>query len=173
MPPHNVLCDQNEVDMEIVLSAMAYHPTLQQTSNYLLTEHGMQVSVAKLGVLQNKHWERYEKVRAQLAGRIETGRAHDMLGVAGLCTEVEQAAIVRTSEMLAEDRIQDPSKVARDLADVKAKNIDKKLALESRPSQIVETRNTDEIIRALEGMNVVKRVEITQGEAEATNGDAS
>lgn len=164
MAPHNVLCEQNELDMEIVLSAMAFHPTLQQASDYLFQEHGMQVSEAKLGVLQNKHRERYEKIRTAYASRIETGRAHDMLGVAGLCTEVERAAVTRAGEMLAEGRVHDPSKVARDLADVKAKNIDKKLALESRPSQIVENRNTSEIIRALEGMGVVQTVDATVAE---------
>ena len=55
------------------------------------------------------------------------------------------------------------SKIARDLADVQSKAVDKKLSLEGRPSQITEVRDVADIVRALEAKKVITQIEVESG----------
>lgn len=159
------LSEKNEVHLELALGAIAAMPTLQKASEHLENVHGISVSEEKLAVMREKYHGEYEKLREQLAPAIEASLTNDSLGIARRATEVEALAISRTEEMLAEGRARDPSRIARDLADVKAKNIDKRLALQGRPTQIVETRDAVEIIRQLEAMGVAKTDDPTDTQA--------
>jgi hypothetical protein len=163
-PSKNFVDEANEVNTELALSAIATCPTMAHASTLLKERHGVTCTPAKLRVVASHHPEELDKLRERIAPKIEAATANNMLSNAWEATEVENLAIERAREMLEEDRIADPSKVARDLADVKAKNIDKRLALQGRPTQISEHRNSEEIIRALEGMGVARRVEIGQAD---------
>jgi hypothetical protein len=145
-----------DMEMTLMFTAAAMLPTLAQASAYLKDEHNLRISVGKIEVLKRRFPEWEEKVRAQLAPRIEARAANDMLDIATLCGQVEREAVLLTYQFLDEGKIADPSKAARDLADVKAKNIDKRLALQGRPTSIVEMRKPDEILRALEGLGIFK-----------------
>lgn len=63
-------------------------------------------------------------------------------------------AIKAARYQLANGDCADPGKTARDLADVQAKSVDKKLALESRPSRITANRSVKEILNQLQAMKV-------------------
>ena len=158
MPKNNGkgVWEGSDVEMNLMFTAIAMLPTLAQASEYLHDEHNLHCSVAKMEVLRRKFPEMEERVRAQLAPQLEARAANDMLDVAMLCGDVEREAIIVTYALLAEGKVQDPSKVARDLADVKAKNIDKRLSLQGRPTSIIETRRPEEIIRALEALNIFR-----------------
>jgi hypothetical protein len=65
-------------------------------------------------------------------------------------------AVKRTLELLAEGRVQDPSRVARDLADVQAKAIDKSRLLQDKPTAIVAKPKMAEIISGLESLGVIE-----------------
>lgn len=157
--PRPFVSGSNELNLELALSALATCPTMAHAST-LLKGQGVICTPAKLRVLASQHSEELDKLRERVAPKIEAAVANNMLSNAWEATEVENLAIERAREMLEEGRIADPSKVARDLADVKAKNVDKRLALQGRPTQISEHRNTDEIVRALEGMGIAQRVSV-------------
>ena len=75
-------------------------------------------------------------------------------------------AIQRTEERLRRNIEADPSRVLRDLSQVRTQAIDKRLALEGRPTQIIEKRSPDEILAKLEALGVVRQVDV-----EATSED--
>ncbi len=160
------LSEKNEVDVELALAAIAAHPTFEQASEYLKDAEGMTVSAAKLEVHARKDKEKLESLREQLAPRIEAIRANDMLDNAGLATELERMCMERLQSQLEFNEVRDPARVARDLADLKAKNVDKRLAVQGRPTQIVETRKVGEIVKALEGLGVAKQIDATVVEDE-------
>ena len=161
-PTQHTVSDGNEINTEMALSAIATCPTMAHAST-LLKGQGITCTPAKLRVMASLHSEELDKLRERVAPKIEAAAANNMLSTVWEASEVQNLAIERAKEMLEEGRIADPSKVARDLADVMAKNVDKRLALQGRPTQISEHRNSDEIIRALEGMGIAERVEITAG----------
>jgi predicted transcriptional regulator len=134
---------------------MAAYPTLEIAVEQLKEQHGITTTARALEVFKSHHLEEYEKLRNQLAPLREQSFANDMLDVASMATQVEQAAIAKTMELLEAGRIADPSKVARDLADVKAKNTDKRLAIQGRPTSIIAKRSVEDIWDQLEDMGVV------------------
>lgn len=158
------LSEQNDVDMELALGVMAACPTLEEASERL-AEQGMTVSAAKLEVMGRRFPERYEAARRQIAPQLEGLATGQMLDVTRLALAAQQTAISRTMERLKDGQCADPSKVARDLADVMAKNVDKRLALEGRPTQITENRDIGEIINSLVAMKVASRVDATVTDA--------
>lgn len=152
------LSEKNQVDVDLALATMAACSTLEEASKHLKKEHGLTINPKKLEVFKRMHLEEYEKLRNELAPLREQTFANDMLDVASMATQVEQAAVARTMTLLGEGRIADPSKVARDLADVKAKNTDKRLAIQGRPTSIVEKRSVEDIWGQLEKMGVVETI---------------
>lgn len=123
------------------------------TAGYEVTEAAMAT------VARNKSTEVAE-TRQQLAPKLEKLLTADLLDESMRATQVIGMAIQRTEERLVANMVADPSKVARDLAQVRTQGIDKRLALEGRPTSITESRSPDEIVRALEGMGVAKQVAI-------------
>ena len=116
--------------------------------------------------------EPYLKRREQLAPRfVEAKLAEDLLQEAGSATEAIAFAVEQTYERLAKGEIADPARAARDLSQIETQAVDKRLALQGRPTQISEHRSPDEIVRALEGMGVVKKVD-AEGTAIEETADA-
>ncbi len=155
---------KNETHEKVALAAIAAHPTLPQACAYLKDVHGIVCSPKNLEEKSRMYREDLEQLREQLAPRVEAVRANDMLDNAGLATELERLCMEKLQIQLEQGRVKDPARVARDLADLKAKNVDKRLAVQGRPTQIVETRKVGEIVKALEGLGVAKQIEVTTGE---------
>lgn len=149
------LSEKVDLDVEKAITAIAAYRTLDEAVDYLASE-GITTTEAKLKVWQDTMYaDRVRKRREQIAPLIEEKLASDLLGNATLASDVTALAIQKTRELLEENKIADPSRVARDLSQVGTQAVDKRLALQGRPSQIVEHRDVSEIIRALEGMKVV------------------
>jgi hypothetical protein len=152
------LSEKNELHHELALTAIAAFPTLEEAAEYMWENHEIRVSVAKLEVYRDGRFkEDYLKHRDEFAAKFEKDLANNLLDTAARATAVTQLAVAQTAEMLAQGKIKDPSKVARDLSQVATQAIDKRLALQGRPTHVVETRNTEEILRKLEAMGVAKR----------------
>lgn len=155
------LSTRDDLAVERALAAMVAYPDLAQASSYL-EEQGYQANVDTLRTMRDVQFrDRFEKVRESLAPRIEASLANDFLDNARMASEVERLAVERTRQLLGEGKIADPSRVARDLSQVKTQSVDKRLALQGRPTQITEHRDPREIIRALEAMKVVQTVDAT------------
>ncbi len=161
MPPPKFLSRQNESGEQLALAAIAGHPTLEQAVVYLKETHNIITTVKGLEHETMRHRQELEELREQLAPRMEAIRANDMLDNAGLATELERMCMERLQKQLEAGHVKDPARVARDLADLKAKNVDKRLAVQGRPTQITETRNLAEIVKAMEGMGIAKQVDAT------------
>lgn len=97
----------------------------------------------------------YEKLREDWAGKIEAQLASDLLDNARLASRTERLAIEAAKTSLENETAREPAKIARDISQVKAQAIDKRLALQGRPTQITERRDVGEIVRALVGMRVL------------------
>jgi hypothetical protein len=101
----------------------------------------------------------FEKLREEWAPKIEASLANNLLDNARLAAETERLAIEQARTELEEGRAKEPAKIARDLSQVRSQAIDKRLALQGRPTQITERRDVNEIVRALVGMKVVQVTE--------------
>jgi hypothetical protein len=175
MPKTKFLSRKNQVHIDLALATMAASPTLEIAVEHLKEQHGITTTVPNLKSMEYYYREDYEKIRNQLAPLREQSFANDMLDVASMATEVEKAAVAHTMDLLEKGKITDPSKVARDLADVKAKNTDKRLAIQGRPTSIIEKRSVEDIWQQLENLGVVTVTDATFVEdapLELESGDA-
>ncbi len=177
MPPTKFLSRTWETGDQLALTAIAAHPTLAQAVEYLKDAENIVTTEKALSSKAHYYKAELEEIREQLAPRVEAIRANDMLDNAGLATELERMCMERLQTQLEQGRVKDPARVARDLADLKAKNVDKRLAVQGRPTQITETRNLAEIVKALQGLGVAEVIDPATGESEipelSSDGDAT
>jgi hypothetical protein len=148
----------NDLHVEQALAAIAAYPRASEAQEFLKAQ-GIEMSPSTIKKYKYEYYDRLAEIRKQLAPRIEATLADDMLDNARLATEVERLAIERTQELLDSGMCQDPSRVARDLSQIRTQAVDKRLALEGRPTQITAHRDIDEVVRSLESMKVIKQVE--------------
>jgi hypothetical protein len=157
--------EKEPVAMEFVFGALIAYADDEDAKGFL-EEHGYDVSVAKIRVFRNRvqnptdmQYPAFQKRRAQLAPMLEAEVADDMLSNARRITKVESHCIQQLEEQAKLGEIKDVSRVMRDISQVRTQSIDKRLALQGRPTQITEHRNTDEILAKLESMGVAQKVE--------------
>lgn len=149
--------------------ALAASPTAEAACEYLQAEHGLTAVPSKLTTMARYRSQQYEELRDKIAPLKENSLTNNLRDNALYASEVTKVAMEQLLERLQLGRApaKDLGKIARDIADVQSKSVDKMMTLEGRPTQIVETRNPAEIIRALERKGVMrpaKRIEIEQGE---------
>jgi hypothetical protein len=152
-----------------MFSAVALTHTLQEACNVLKEQHDITCSPAKMEVYKRRFPEIEQQVRDKIEPQLEAKLASANLDTALLAAEVEQLAIRTTYQFLEEGRITDPAKAAREIAEVAAKSINNRLALQGRPTQIVENRSPAEILKRLEAMKVLKVDAETTAIEEASN----
>lgn len=144
---------KNDLDLEKAFTAMILTDSLAGAIE-VLKEQGFTTTEPALEQLRSNHHQRdrYEARRNELAPVLEGMHANDLLDTARLATTVSNIAIAKTRELLEDGKIRDPavaSKVARDLSQVSTQSIDKRLAVQGRPTHITEHRDLTEIVRAL------------------------
>lgn len=141
------------------LLAVVGNPTYESASE-TLDQEGLQVSAVTLRRwAKDTHVVQFEKLREEWAPKIEAQLANNLLDNARLAAETERLAIERAHDELTRGVAREPAKIARDLSQVKSQSVDKRLALQGRPTQITERRDVNEIVRALVGMKVVQVAE--------------
>jgi hypothetical protein len=152
-----------EVHIEEALAATAIFPTLDKAKAFL-RDKGYRVDTRQLARWRDVTYaDRYQEVRRELAPKLEEHLILDQRDNVRLAVEVERIALERTKRMLKAGELPDPARVARDVSQTRSQGIDKILALEGRPSRIVENRDVKELVNALVGMGVAE--EVIQGEA--------
>jgi hypothetical protein len=105
--------------------------------------------------------ERYRQRREELAPQLEGMFANDLLDNMRRATLAVKLAIEKTEDLLKAGKVADPSRVGRDLSQVMAQSVDKRLALQGRPTQLVEDRDVGEILRKLQALGVIEVVDGT------------
>jgi hypothetical protein len=104
---------------------------------------------------------RYADVADRLAQAVEADVIRDTRELAARLSETEFLALQRTHEKLEQGNDKEPATTLRNLAVTKGIQIDKNLVLTGRPTQISESRDAAELIKAIRA-----RVTILDGEAE-------
>lgn len=172
-----VLQENNPVDTELLCAALIGYSDDEEAVGFL-AEHDIVISPAKLNVLRRRAEappcyskpesadlsQQYQRRRAELAPAVEAKLADDMLSNAAKATLLESLCFERIQVLLEGNELRDPARVARDLSQIRTQAIDKRLALQGRPTTITSSRSMEEVLRQLESMNVVKRVDV-EGDA--------
>jgi hypothetical protein len=161
--PVRFLDRSNDFDVERAITAMMLSPTLEDAVD-VLKLHGIVTTVHHLRVWRDVDpaiRERYGKRRQELAPQIEGRLANDLLDNAERASAVIGVAIERTQELLDAGKVAEPSRVARDLSQVVAQSIDKRLAIQGRPTQITEHSDVGDIIRKLQAIGVIEIIDST------------
>jgi hypothetical protein len=156
------LTRENPVSEQTAIAAMAAYPDINDAKDYLERESGFcEVSVARLEQIKSYKAADLEEARRELAPLHESKLTNDMLDEARRVTSVIDLAVRRTERLLERDAVSDPAKAARDLGQLRTQSIDKRLALEGRPTAIIEKRSAEEILSKLEALGIAKRVDVT------------
>ncbi len=158
---------KDPVTEEQALAALAAYPD-DEDAKACLESQDIKVSALMLANKRVSSATKIEEIRKQIAPKLEGQLTGDLLDEARHATVVIEMAIKRTEERLEKNMIVDPSRVARDLSQLRTQAIDKRLALEGRPTSITESRSADEMIRALESMGVARQVTIESTAEELT-----
>lgn len=153
---------KNDADIEKGLMALAGAQTPKEAVEFLKSEYAITTKEDHLLALARFRPERYAELRERIAPLKEKTLIHNLQGNALYASEVTRIGMEQLMEMMEAGKIEPQylSRVARDVADVQAKSIDKMLALEGRPTGIVEHRTPGQIISALERMKVLKTVQV-------------
>jgi hypothetical protein len=162
------LSRHNDLDIERAIAAMIVCPTLEDAVE-ALKQQGTQTTVALLEVWRDREpgiSERYAKRREELAPQLEGIFANDLLDNARRSSLVIQLAIDETKQRLETGTVAEPSRVARDLSQVMSQAVDKRLAIQGRPTQITEHRDVNEILRQLVALGVFKIDDAIESTAE-------
>ncbi len=147
----------NELDVERVITAMIVCDTTDDAIAMLQVE-GLGADAVTLRNIRSEHRRRIEERRDELAPALEGILANDLLDTARRAAVITSLALERAQEKLERGLVEDPARVARDVAQVASQAIEKRLAIQGRPTQIVEHRDVAEIVRALEALGVVEVV---------------
>ena len=172
-----------------VVKGTLYPSTLEKTSEILTTlalcngnasearrqlkEAGLSTTVRTVMRVRDRHPDLYRQRRAELAPVIEEGLAADLLDNAAEATATVRSLIAETRRRLEEGTLDEPARAARELSQVTTQSVDKRLAIQGRPTQITEVRDVAEIIRALEGRGIVSVIDATAIEEETDDRDTA
>ena len=153
---------KNDTHLELAMMALAASPSPEEACAFLLEEHNLQANEQTLKAIVRMRPTEYEELRAKIVPIKEKRLAHNMLDDALYASEVTREAMSQLKGRLEEGKIPPEylSRVARHAQDVETKAVDKKLALENRPSHITETRTPAELLRSLERLGVMKQIEV-------------
>jgi hypothetical protein len=165
VPPTHFLDRNNELDVEKAYAAIILSPGLEDAVEVLKLQ-GATTTVGVLEQLRGRDRERFEKRREELAPIIERRFASNLLDNAQRAVAAIGVAVERTQELLDAGKVADPSRVARDLSQVVTQSIDKRLAIQGRPTQITEHRDVGDIIRKLQSIGVIEIIDSTADDVE-------
>ncbi len=140
---------KNDTQLELVFASVAATNSLPEAIE-MLKEHKLQATEKYLESLCKHHPVRLSETRNRLKAATEESLTSNLTNNALRASIATGVAVEKTQELLESGRCQDPSKTARDLADVVSKSTEKKLLLEGKPTTISENRSPTEIISALE-----------------------
>jgi hypothetical protein len=173
--PISKFLSDSDFDHERAVTALIVCPSVEDAVEALKNQ-GITTTVAKLEVMRDKvpsFMERYQERRQELAPILEGILANDLLDNARRSTVAVNLAVQKTQELLEAGKVQDPSRVARDLSQVMSQQVEKRMSIQGRPTQIVEHRDVNQILAGLQALGVVKvdAIESTADEGGADGGD--
>jgi hypothetical protein len=165
--------NSKDMDMELIYAALIAYSEDDEAIEFM-AEHDYEVSRAKMAVFRrgctelvtSPYFQPYQERKEELAPILQKQLENDLLGVASTATTAVQFAVDQATDRLEKGECNDPARTARDLMQVATQSVDKRQLLKGEPTAIVGKLDTDEILRSLEGLGVVKRVEAIEATAE-------
>lgn len=140
-------CRETSVDIDIALAALALTETPEEARK-IIQQQGRDATLPALAFIAREHQERLMQLREDLlVGGLTTN--------AQIAQKAASTAIALAQKRLDAGMIDDPTRAARDLTEVAAKSLEKKLTLEGRPQSIREVHTVEEIFGRLERYGVV------------------
>jgi hypothetical protein len=149
--------DPEEIDAAITMLVLC-NGNAEEASRRL-KEAGHSLSQDSIRRLPSLHLELYQQRRRELAPQIEEQLAAELLDNAAEASRATKQAIAKTVQGLENDTVEDTARAARELSQVMTQAIDKRLAIQGRPTQITEVRDVAEILRALSEKGIVTIIE--------------
>jgi hypothetical protein len=120
-----------------------------------------------------KHHERLAAITQQRAQLIDQACIEEFRQIVLNGTRATQSAIEAAREEIANGQVRDAAATARNLATASAIAADKIALMEGRPTQIIEHRSSDDVLRDLErgGFIDAQAIEDTEPQPELPSGD--
>ena len=138
-------------DIERGLTALALTAGRPVQASDRLKEQGLDIPASTLCRWRDHQYhERYLEIATTVAYRVEDVIVQEARETAALAAQLERAALERAYRQVMNSKEGvDASQVAQRASTVKGINVDKLLQLTGRPTQVVEHRNADEVLRKL------------------------
>lgn len=146
----------SDEDKQRALAIMVACGGSAQRASALLAEDGLEVGAATLRSWKRYMRDDYERLRAEMAPRLEAELVHVMRETAIEAARVERKAIELAERKLDNGTDYDPAKTAVSMSRIKATATDRLLTLTGRPQSIVEHRRAEEIMRSLAAKGVIE-----------------
>lgn len=115
-----------------------------------LEERGIKLNPRTLRLWRERQYtDRYIKLANDHGREIEEVAVQGMRETVLLAAGVQQKAIRKTEEQLDQDKVREPSAIAKNMSIVMGVNTDKLLTLTGRPNAIHQTRSAEELYEAM------------------------
>lgn len=130
---------------------------------------GIDITAATLKIWATETYiEQYEHIRDKLRETYEDEAVMNMRDRIKESDAVEKAAIQRVSDTIfSTDNPKEAAQAAYYLSQVKKNNIEKMRLMTERPTEIVEDRTPESVLRSLVSRGILKPVEETQSGGES------
>jgi hypothetical protein len=159
-----------DVDVELSLRLLALNGgAISETVAQLAQPpHNTHVDAATL-----RRWRktlfpnRYLKIQNEFRKELGESLSNQLIENATQSAELTTTIIAELDGKVNDLEAKDLSRVAKDLADVSAKSVDKAMVLRGQPNAITEERNPELIVRELQRLGVNPRAIQVTNEAEA------
>jgi hypothetical protein len=146
---------------------MAAYPDDEEAIAHLKEHHGLTVTAGHLASLRYQKPNELQRARDNIATQHERALISDLGDNARLAAAVVKGALIEARRQLEAGKVTEPSRMARDIADVQAKAIDKSRLLQDKPTAIVQRRDLNEIWAMIEAREAEITAEMADAEAEA------
>ena len=168
------MADPTPVD-EYLLALVACNGRCRKAERLLEARGVHHVKAAQLYDFKQQHQARYEELREQHGPDLEKRLTNGLRDTTMLAAEAMQEAVQQAMKRLEDGNDPEPAKTAALLATATDKTTRNMLALSGRPTQITETRNVEQTMRALAAQfpQAFALVEQPQLEEATVAGDSS
>jgi hypothetical protein len=154
--------------VDLALKAIAFATDLHEAVVILKQAYDIDTTTMQLEGLRWQNMDRYRECAREMAPLKEGDLTMEQLDNAQIAARVAKKGLLASEKRLEADEEKEPARVARDASQVMSQAVDKRLAAEGRPTQIIEKRSPEQIAARLAqlGIKVGPAIEATAEEEE-------
>jgi hypothetical protein len=155
--------DNSEVKLDRAMAAIAATKSYAEAKDLLATQD-IQTTEGVLESMARRYSNELREARQALAPRIEQDLNLALLNEAERATRLISMFLDVAEQKLQQGNYADPARAARDISQIRSQGLEKRLAQEGRPTQIIEKRSPEEIRRRLIALGALPRDEVIDAE---------